>query len=197
MNITINEAPIAEVGTLAGVPISFRVKQVCDVRPRDDRPGEFVLSENPVDAPYLKDYDALPGEGPAQWARQFDLTNWGFIRARLGARLVGGAVIAIRTPACTMLEGRDDLAVLWDIRVAPEVRGQGIGSALFRATEAWAVAHDCRELKVETQNINVPASRFYQRHGCTLRQINRHAYRDLPGEIQLLWYKDLATDGAG
>ena len=91
-----------------------------------------------------------------------------------------------------MLEGRDDLAVLWDIRVAPKFRGHGMGAALFRAVEAWAVARGCRELKVETQSVNVPACRFYQRQGCTLRRVNRHAYRDLPGEIQLLWYKNLA-----
>jgi len=192
MKFEISEAPIAGVATLARVPISFRVERVCDVGPPDGCPGTFVLSERALDAPYLKDYDSLPGEGPTQWARQFDLSNWGFIRARSGARLVGGAVIAARTPGVTLLEGRDDLAVLWDIRVVPEVRGQGIGAALFRAAEVWAVANRCRELKVETQNINVSACRFYQRQGCTLRRVNRHAYRDLPAEIQLLWYKDLA-----
>lgn len=192
MKFEISEAPIAEVASQAEVPISFRVERVYDAGPTHGCPGTFVLSERAVDVPYLKDYDSLPGEAPTNWVRQFDLSNWGFIRARSGTRLIGGAVIAVRTPGCTMLEGRDDLAVLWDIRVAPEVRGQGVGSALFRGVEAWAVAKGCRELKVETQNINVPASKFYQRQGCTLRRVNRHAYRDLPGEIQLLWYKDLA-----
>ena len=193
MKLAISEAPIAKVGELADVPISFRVERIFDVGPPHGCPGTFVLTERKVDAPYLKEYDSLPGESPARWADQFDLSNWGFIRARVGAQLVGGAVIAVRTPGCTMLEGRDDLAVLWDIRVAPEVRGQGIGAALFRAVEAWAAVKGCRELKVETQNINVPACKFYERQGCTLRRVNRHAYRDLPGEIQLLWYKDLAA----
>jgi len=193
MKFEISEAPIAEVGALADVPISFRVERVYDVEPTHGCPGTFVLSERAVETPYIKDYDALPDEGPIQWARQFDISNWGFIRALSGARLVGGAVIAVRTPGCTMLEGRDDLAVLWDIRVTPEFRGQGIGALLFRAVEVWAVANCCSELKVETQNINVPASKFYERQGCTLRRVNRHAYRDLPGEIQLLWYKNLAT----
>ena len=83
------------------------------------------------------------------------------------------------------------MAVLWDIRVSPEARGRGVGSALFAAAEAWAKARGCRELKVETQNVNVPACRFYMRQGCVLGAVNRRAYPGLPAEIQLLWYKDL------
>ncbi len=49
----------------------------------------------------------------------------------------------------------------------------------------------CHTLKVETQNINVPACRFYQRMGCTLGTVNRFAYPDLPDEIQLIWFKNL------
>lgn len=90
-----------------------------------------------------------------------------------------------------MLEGRTDLAVLWDIRVVPAARGQGVGSALFRAAESWAAANGCSRLKIETQNINVPACRFYARHGCVLEAAHRGIYPNLPDEIQRLWYKDL------
>ena len=91
-----------------------------------------------------------------------------------------------------MLEGRDDLAVLWDIRVSPEARGQGIGAALFRAAEEWAKARSCRRLKVETQNINVQACRFYARQGCVLATVDRSAYPELPREIKLIWNKVLS-----
>jgi hypothetical protein len=47
------------------------------------------------------------------------------------------------------------------------------------------------ELKIETQNTNVGACRFYERQGCELRAIHRAAYPQFPEEIQLLWYKDL------
>jgi GNAT superfamily N-acetyltransferase len=90
-----------------------------------------------------------------------------------------------------MLEGRRDLAVLWDLRVAPEARGQGVGAALFQAAEAWAAARGCRQMKVETQNVNVPACRFYASQGCVLGAIHRFAYPELPHEVQLLWYRDL------
>jgi GNAT superfamily N-acetyltransferase len=91
----------------------------------------------------------------------------------------------------TLLERRRDLSVLWDIRVAPDARGKGIGSALFERVEAWAKANGCCQLKVETQNINVRACDFYARHGCELRVVHDGAYPALPEETQLLWYKDL------
>jgi hypothetical protein len=40
--------------------------------------------------------------------------------------------------------------------------------------------------------INVPACKFYQGHGFMLKAVNRFVYPELPGEIQLLWYKDLS-----
>ena len=91
-----------------------------------------------------------------------------------------------------MLEGRKDLAVLWDIRVVPERRGCGVGAALFARAERWAAERGARRLKIETQNVNVAACRFYASRGCHLGAIHRFAYRDLPDETQLLWYKDLA-----
>jgi len=42
-------------------------------------------------------------------------------------------------------------------------------------------------LKVESQNINVPACRFYDAQGCELRAVQHGAYPDLPDEVQLLW----------
>ncbi len=87
-----------------------------------------------------------------------------------------------------------DLSVLWDIRVAPDARGKGVGSALFQRVEAWAQAHGCRQLKVETQNINVRACGLYVRNGCELRAVHHAAYPELPEEIQLLWYKDLRIE---
>ncbi|HVS30660.1 MAG TPA: GNAT family N-acetyltransferase [Thermoanaerobaculia bacterium] len=138
----------------------------------------------------IKDYDAAGG-GPAEWARTFDLSNWGLIAARSSGRLVGGAVIAFRTDGVTMLEGRSDLAVLWDIRVEPELRGKGIGAAIFQAVEEWAMARGCRQLKVETQDSNIAACRFYERRGCVLGESRPQAYRESPGEVQMLYYKDL------
>lgn len=91
-----------------------------------------------------------------------------------------------------MLEGRQDLAVLWDIRIAPQAQRQGLGRQLFQAAEAWARSRSCRWLKIETQNNNWPACQFYAHMGCELGYINRFAYPELPDELQLLWYKALS-----
>jgi len=131
------------------------------------------------------------GEGPLQWAKRFDVSNWRLFVARVQGGRVGGAVVAYDTKGLDMLEGRTDLAVLWDIRVAPAIRGQGVGSALFQAVEAWATAKGCSRLKVETQNINASACRFYARQRCVVEAAHRGAYPNLPDEIQLLWCKDL------
>jgi GNAT superfamily N-acetyltransferase len=188
MDVTICEEPSASLGDYASIPIAFEVASEFEVRREGER---FGLSEVRVSSPYIKDYDALPGEQPSEWAGRFDVSRWGVLAARAEGRRVGGAVIAFDTPGVDMLEGRRDLAVLWDIRVAPEARGKGVGAALFRAAEAWARARGCRQLKVETQNLNVPACRFYARQGCVLTAVDPSAYPGLPGEIQLLWYKEL------
>jgi GNAT superfamily N-acetyltransferase len=153
------------------------------------------LSEVAVEHPWRKDYDAVKDNSPLEWSQRFDLTRWGLLGAYENHERVGGAVIAYGSPDVWMLEGRDDLAVLWDLRVAPEARGHGVGAALFRAVEDWGRARGCRELKVETQNVNVAACRFYARMGCSLGAINTHAYVESPEEVQLLWYRSLAEQG--
>ena len=192
MTIELAEEPITSLPEYARIPIVFTVDRVLDVTARLDGPPGFVFSERCLAVPYEKDYDAFYGEGPLQWPRRFDLANWALFTARVATRRVGGAAVAFDTPGLTMLEGRRDLAVLWDIRVSPDARREGVGSALFARVEAWAHLHGCRQLKVETQNTNVRACRFYERQGCQLRAIHRAAYPELPEEIQLLWYKELS-----
>jgi GNAT superfamily N-acetyltransferase len=70
-------------------------------------------------------------------------------------------------------------------------------AALFRAAEHWARARGCRRLKIETQNVNVAACRFYQKMGCTLGAIDRFAYPGQPAEVRLLWGKALASPDTG
>jgi len=90
-----------------------------------------------------------------------------------------------------VLDGHVDPALLWDIRVAPAVRRQGIGAALLDHVTREARERGATELLVETQQINVPACRFYAAHGFRLLGAQRQAYPNLPHEIQLLWSKSL------
>jgi GNAT superfamily N-acetyltransferase len=193
MNLEIRHEALTPgaLGEHGRIPIAFVVDRVLEVTLADGGLGGMSLAETRVADPYVKDYDAIAGAAPARWAERLDVSNWALIGAcRDGAR-VGGAVVAFRTADLRMLGGRDDVAVLWDIRVAPEQRGAGVGAALFLAAGDWARARGCGWLKIETQNVNVAACRFYQKMGCTLGGIDRFAYPRLPGEVQLLWWKAL------
>ena len=189
----ITEEPTSALAEYARIPIAFDVREVFDVIADRSGLGGLLLRAKRLDVPYRKDYDDDPLSHPSRWAEAFDVTSWGVLVARQDGRPVGGAVIAWDSPGLDMLDGRRDLAMLWDLRVAPGARRTGVGSALFRAAEAWSVARGVRTLKVETQNINVPACRFYAGQGCTLGAIDRFAYPALPHETQLLWYKELAV----
>lgn len=182
------------------ISIAFMVTSVLRVEQIDGGLDGVRLIEEDVAEPYEKDYDAYEDEHPARW-RRFDLSNWGFFMAFDGSAevvsdtsdAIGAAAVAVRSAGVNMLEGRNDLAVLWDIRVRPDCRRRGIGTSLFRHAVNWAKQFGCRQLKIETQNINVAACRFYARQGCHLGRIDRYGYTDprIAHETMLLWHLDL------
>jgi GNAT superfamily N-acetyltransferase len=180
---------LATLAEHARIPIAFVVDRILEVTLAEGGLGGMSLTETAVTDPYVKDYDAIEGHGPTHWPERFDASSWGLISARRDDAKVGGAVIAFSTPAVPMLGGREDVALLWDIRVAPAQRNAGVGSALFHAAEDWARARGCGWLKIETQNVNPAACRFYRKMGCTLGAIDRFAYPELPEEVELLWWK--------
>ena len=170
--------------------IAYRVTEV--LAPEDLAVGsrEFPLPR-PVIPQWVKDYDAEEGNSPLDWPSRFDVRSWCFLAAYSGRARVGGAVVVTSESEMDTMEGRDDLAVLWDLRITPSFRGCGVGSRLLAAAETWARARGAHSLKVETQNINVPACRFYAHRGFVLGAVNEGAYESFPDEIQLFWYKEL------
>jgi GNAT superfamily N-acetyltransferase len=192
--ITVREEGPEALAAYSTIPIAYEVASRFVIEAIDVGLGGFTMHEEPVVKPYTKDYDTPEQESPMHWARRFDLTNWGLLFAYEGDAHVGGAALAFDTPGVGMLEGRRDLAVLWDIRVHPSRRHTGIGVALFERAREWARARGCRQLKVETQDVNVPACRFYAKQGCELGAIHRYAYAGdatVAHEAMLLWYLDL------
>jgi len=175
------------------IPQKVVVKSKLQVELINQGLGGMLLREVPVDVPYLKDYDAS-GDLPSDTAKKFDVRNWGFFLAIAGVSPVGAAMVACDTTGVFMLEARRELAVLWDIRVCPEYRGVGI--PLFRYAAEWARRHGCTQMKIETQNVNVPACRFCQRMGARLGEIHRYGYAAIPAvshEVMLNWYLDLTN----
>jgi GNAT superfamily N-acetyltransferase len=183
------QEPVSALPEYETVPIAFRVESHFELVPIDGGLGGLRFVEKAV-TPYIKDYDANESERPSQWPTRFDMSNWGILSAFIGTQRVGGAAVAWKKQEIDLLEGREDLACLWDLRVHPDYRGKGIGHLLFQRALIWARERQCHQLKVETQNTNVPACRFYSRQGCELRAVNANAYKGLD-EIQLLWYRDL------
>lgn len=191
MGIEITIETLESLPTYGDVSIAYLVDRIFEISISNQ--NVLQLSECRLEQPYQKDYDAIPGNGPSHWSECFDLSNWGFIVARDHGARVGGAAIAYETDGVNLLEGRNDLALLWDLRVSPPHRGHGLGLKIFREVEKWSLARGCTELKIETQNTNVGACQFYRKQGCELRTIDRFAYADFPNEIQMLWYKKLST----
>lgn len=153
--------------------------------------GGITFHEESVKKPYLKNYDEH-GE-PFSWLN-FKTSKWVMFVLQDGEGLAGGLTIACKTPELRMLSGRDDLADVWDIRVRPDFKRKGIGTKLFTRAIEWSRSEGYRQLCVETQNVNVPACRFYLKQGCKLGAINRYAYCATPGvaeEVQLIWFMDL------
>lgn len=194
MAVTIQEIGVEDLARYAEVPIVFEVRSVLQIDLIDGGLGGIRLREEKVVPPYVKDYDGYEDDGPERWPMRFDLRNWGIFLAVDGTRSVGGVVVAFDTPGVNMLAGRRDLAVLWDIRVHPEFRRRGTGTALFRHAVDWSRDRKCVQMKVETQNVNVSACRFYAKQGCHLGEINRYGYAGHPEvghEVMLVWYLDL------
>lgn len=185
--IDIQQLPFYRLEEYSTIPIHFLVQSQYIAVPSTSRTGGWELTEYPVEKPYVKDYDSIPGNHPTELRKWVDLTNWGMYVISLDSRPVGGMILAYKTPGVDLLEGRDDLAVLWDIRVREKARRCGFGHHLFQVAKQWAIERNCRELKIETQQINVPACKFYSRVGCELVEVNENAYPDLPDEIQFIF----------
>jgi|688.fasta_scaffold426889_1 ribosomal protein S18 acetylase RimI-like enzyme len=191
ISLAINEESITTLSQQAEVPIKFEYDRILELELLDNGLNGFKFSEKILEHKRTKDYDAIGGDHPSTWEQRFDVSKWGFIVARSEDKRIGGAVVAFDCPNMNMLDERKDLAVLWDLRVSPEFRSAKVGKLLFSAVEKWASSRGCVQLKIETQNNNVAACRFYAKQGCTLAAVNRFAYKNLPDEIQMIWIKNL------
>jgi len=193
MNVEVISESSVDLDEYARVSIGFAVAEVLDDAAVDAALRGDPIAAVPLEVPYEKNYDSQPGSRPVDWRAGFDIDEWQFVAAFLDGRRVGGAVLIPNgRVGLEPLDGHVDPALLWDIRVAPAVRRQGIGAALLDHVTREARERGATELLVETQQVNVPACRFYAAHGFRLLGAQRHAYPNLPGETQLLWSKLLA-----
>ncbi len=176
----------------AEIDPSYEVTSVLKVVPRDRGLGGFQFIEEEVAQPYPKGADS-PEDSPASWPPRQEPGEFTAFLAMDGDLALGGAAVIINPTGAFLFERRDSLAGLWDIRVRPDCRRTGIGSQLLLHAAAWAKQRECTQLRVECQNVNVAACRFYAKH-CILGGIERYGYAacpDVAHEVMLLWYLDL------
>ena len=143
MTVDVAEEGLSSLSEYARIPIAFEVREVFDVVESRAGSTDFLLTPRAVADPYVKDYDEHDG-GPEAWSGRFDLSAWRFFVARMNGARVGGAVVVFQAPGIEMLQGRTDVAILWDIRVAPSARRHGVGAALIASAEAWSVTRGAR-----------------------------------------------------
>lgn len=195
MGLVIEEIGADQHPQYDAIPAWYKVESVFRVEVVDGGLGGFRLVEERVSTPYVKAYSSQSEDRPSRWAKVYDVSRWGILLARDGGRPVGGAAVAVDAPGYPLDRfQRKDLAVLWDIRVEPRERRRGIGRELFRRAAEWARERGYGQLGLETQNVNVPACRFYAGQGCELGAIHRYGYIGCAGladEAMLLWYMEL------
>jgi GNAT superfamily N-acetyltransferase len=138
----------------------------------------FALVEEAVDPPLRKDYDfqaVIPSEC-GQWSYA--------VVAEVEGSAVGFAAVEF-VPW-------NRRAVLWHLYVAPGHRGKGIGTQLLGHAERFARSTGARCLWIETQNVNVPAIRFYLRSGFHLCGLDESLYDPVavaPEEVALFFMR--------
>jgi ribosomal protein S18 acetylase RimI-like enzyme len=137
--------------------------------------------------PYIKDF--TEGESVKRWLEHFKIATWAFFMANDGENPIGGAAVVANAPEICMLDGRNDLTVLWDIRVSENYKHQGIGEHLFKMAYNWSKDNGYKKMKIESQNTNIPACRFYQKQGAELVVIDENRYGT--DEVMFLWYVNL------
>jgi GNAT superfamily N-acetyltransferase len=171
------------------IPMKVLVTRIIEVKKSGTGLGVIAYEFHEKDVrPYIKDF-AEEGESAVRWKKEFDISHWALFMAFDTLKPIGGAVVAARTPSIRMLDGRDDIALLWDIRVDDHYKRQGIGHRLFTMAVDWSKEQGYQYLKIECQNTNLPACRFYEKHGAELIVVNEHAYGN--GEVMFLWYLSL------
>ena len=129
MRVDVRKESLSALFDYASVPIAFSTSTVLEVEWIANGLGGVRIVERQLDRPSTKDFDQ--DEPVTHWRRLGDVSHWGFFAAFIDEQRVGGAMVAHSSPGVDMLEGREDLAVVWDIRVHPSVRRSGVGRRLL------------------------------------------------------------------
>ncbi|WP_234122386.1 GNAT family N-acetyltransferase [Clostridium hydrogenum] len=189
--ITYKKIDESYFGAYDKIPMLVNVKSVFKLEKIQNGLGGVLFEEIPVKES-IKDLGVY--ENPKEYSKQFDISNWVFFMAFDNEIPIGACTVASKTKGVNMLDGREDMSVLWDIRVDDKYKGRGVGTKLFNMAVDWSKLNGFKQMKIECQNNNVPACKFYYKQGAVLGAINEYAYysdEDLRDEVQFIWYLKL------
>jgi ribosomal protein S18 acetylase RimI-like enzyme len=170
---------------------AFVSDRVLDVEQfQDGSSCGFRLTERPLGVPFVKEtgyrYDLQQLEQTRYRLEQAPPDQALLLVAEAGNRLV--AVLEVEA------EPWRNTALIWALFIDRAWRNRGLGQNLLGRAEAWATAGGHRAVVLETQTNNVPAIRFYQRHGYHIGGLDIHFYtnQDIEQrEVALFMYKIL------
>ncbi|MEC0238452.1 GNAT family N-acetyltransferase [Paenibacillus dokdonensis] len=152
-------------------------------REMNDNKLSITLELLPLEAEYHKTYPRDQDDND----RYDRLLPLGYsLGAYKGEELVGVVI-------CEPQEWNNTLYI-WDIQVSSEYRRRNIGRALLNIVTENAKKDGFRAIRLETQNYNVPAIRFYNECGFTIDGIDTSFYTNTDmetGEVALFMAKKL------
>lgn len=81
---------------------------------------------------------------------------------------------------------------VYDLAVAKNARGRGVGTSLLKRAEAWGKEGGLKGLYLESQDDNLLACRFYQHYGFTIGGVNTMLYQNFEEpykhQTAVYWY---------
>jgi len=104
-----------------------------------------------------------PSGHGAAWIAEMSANPDALLLAAVADGAVAGHLVGFYRAASPMWQG--PRAELVSMYVAPELRGQGVGSRLVENFTAWARSRGATRLEVTAYTANAAAVRFYRKHG--------------------------------
>ena len=83
------------------------------------------------------------------------------------------------------------MCVLHTLVISPEASGRGLGKAFVRFYEDYALAHGCRELRMDTNERNAAARAMYRKLGYRETGIVPTVFNGIPDVRLVLLEKHL------
>ena len=108
------------------------------------------------------------GEIPEEWFNDIITSPW----HDLLVAEEDGKILGIASVSVTMGPGIRKNAYLEDFVTDAEVRGKGVGTAIWNAYEAWAKEKGCKNLEFTCGHGREKSQEFYKNHGASVYDTN-------------------------